>query len=86
MGFNITWPFRIGDEGFCVVCGVSGFAQAEHGFGALRVNQSQRKSMVKASIRNNVLRIQLNLDHSLDVVKIKKVHGELGVVFLQHQL
>jgi hypothetical protein len=40
---------------------VSGFAQAEHGFGALRVNKSQRELMVEASIRNNVLRIQSNL-------------------------
>ena len=61
---------------------VSGFAQAEHGFGALRVNKSQRELMVEASIRNNVVRIQSNLD--LDVVKIRKVHREPGVVSLQH--
>ena len=40
--------------------------------------------MVEASIRNNVLRIQSNLDRSLDVVKIRKVHREPGVVSLQH--
>jgi len=38
--------------------------------------------MVEASIRNNVLRIQSNLDP--DVVKIRKVHREPGVVSSQH--
>ena len=58
-----------GDGGFCVVCGVSGFARAEHGFGALGVNESQRKSMVKESIHINELQILSSLDHTLDVVK-----------------
>lgn len=40
MGCNITWWFDVRDGGFCVVCRVSGFAQAEHGFGALKANES----------------------------------------------
>jgi len=41
--------------------------------------------MVKESIRNNVLRIQSYLDHTLDVVKIRKVHcyAKCGVLAIQ---